>query len=129
MKKFFQLIIAFTLTCGLGGVVVSCSKDDPTENPSNDNGSLKLIDQQGTLVASGTIFKVEKETDRVQFFVIYIAPNGIYRPELITIEPDAYKSEIQDRKAMFFEIGIGTYTVKAENLSMKVEVQKKQSDK
>ena len=125
MKKIFQLAIALTLTFGLGSFMVSCSKDNPTETPSKDNGTLDVTDPDGTLVVNGTIFEVENETDQVQLYVTYKAANGLYRPELITIEPDACSGKILDNKSAVFVIGIGTYTVKAENLSQIVEVRKK----
>ena len=105
--------------------MVSCSKDNPTETPSKDNGTLDVTDPDGTLVVNGTIFEVENETDHVQLYVTYKAANGLYMPELITIEPDASNGKILDKKSAVFEIGIGTYTVKAENLSRIVEVRKK----
>ena len=125
MKKIFQLVIALSLTFGLGCFMASCSKDNPTETPSNDNSNLDVPEPDGILEVNGIHFEVEKETDHVQLYVTYTAPNGLYRPELITIEPDAYRSEIFGNKYITFEIGIGTYTVKAENLSRKVEVRKK----
>ena len=125
MKKIFQLAIALTLTFCLGSFMVSCSKDNPTETPSKDNGTLDVTDPDGTLDVNGTIFEVENETDHVQLYVTYKAANGLYMPELITIEPDASNGKILDKKSAVFEIGIGTYTVKAENLSQIVEVRKK----
>ena len=50
-----------TLTCGLGVAVVSCSKDDSTENSLNSNGSLKMTDPEGELIANGRIFEVEND--------------------------------------------------------------------
>lgn len=125
MKKIFQIVIVLTLTCGLSSFMASCSKDNPTETPSKDNGTLDVTDPDGTLDVNGTIFEVENETDQVQLYVTYKAANGLYRPELITIEPDACNGKILDKKSAVFEIGIGTYTVKAENLSRIVEVRKK----
>ena len=124
MKKNFQLVIALTLIYGLSCFMVSCTKDNPTESFSKDNGHLDVTDPEGTLEVNGIHFEVERETDVAKLYATYTAANGLYLPELITIEPDA-NSVIIDKKTKIFEIGIGTYTVKAENLSQIVEVHKK----
>ena len=125
MRKFFQLFISLTLTFVLGTLMVSCLTDNPVENPLKDDSNLDVPDPDGKLEMNGIFFEVEKETDNVQLYVTYISPNGLYRPELITIEPDDYRSKKIDNNHVVFEVGIGTYTVKAEKLSHKVEVRQK----
>ena len=110
--------MTFVLICSLSSIVVSCSNDDNPTNISKDNG---ISDSDGELTVNGVIFEVENENDRVELIVTYIAPNGLYMPDLITIEP-VDEGKIIDKKSKHFWIGIGTYTVTAGGLSQKVEV-------
>ena len=121
MKKFLQLVISLILTCALGGMMVACSDDDPTETYPKDNGSLEPQDPEGELLVSQSYFDVRDANDRVDLYVTYKAGNGLYMPNLITIEPAAEK-EIIDGDIKCFRLAIGKYTVKAEKLSRSVEV-------
>ncbi len=118
MIKFCQIIMAFVLICSLNSIVVSCSNDDNPTSISKDDG---MSDPDGELAVNGVIFEVENENDRAELIVTYIAPNGLYMPDLITIEP-VVDGDIIDKKSKHFWIGIGTYTVTAGGLSQKVEV-------
>ena len=118
MRNLSQIIMTFVLICSLSSIVVSCSNDDNPTNISKDNG---ISDSDGELTVNGVIFEVENENDRVELIVTYIAPNGLYMPDLITIEP-VDEGKIIDKKSKHFWIGIGTYTVTAGGLSQKVEV-------
>ena len=122
MKKVFQLVIALTLACALSGLMVSCSEDNPI-GPYSDNSSLDVNDPDGTLEVNEQNFEVRNETDYVKLCVTYKNYKGLYRPDLITIEP--YVKGIQDGDDAIFYIGIGTYTVRAENKSLKVRVRLK----
>ena len=116
--KFCQIIMALVLICSLSSIVVSCSNDDnPTSISKNDG----MSDPDGELAVNGVIFEVENQNDRAELIVTYIAPNGLYMPDLITIEP-VVDGDIIDKKSKHFWIGIGTYTVTAGGLSQKVEV-------
>ncbi len=110
--------MAFVLICSLSSIVVSCSNDDNPTSISKDDG---MSDPDGELAVNGVIFEVENENDRAELIVTYIAPNGLYMPDLITIEP-VVDGDIIDKKSKYFWIGIGTYTVTAGGLSQKVEV-------
>ena len=118
MIKFCQIIMAFVLICSLNSIVVSCSNDDNPTSISKDDG---MSDPDGELAVNGVIFEVENENDRAELIVTYIAPNGLYMPDLITIKP-VVDGDIIDKKSKYFWIGIGTYTVTAGGLSQKVEV-------
>ena len=110
--------MALVLICSLSSIAVSCSNDDnPTSISKNDG----MSDPDGELAVNGVIFEVENQNDRAELIVTYIAPNGLYMPDLITIEP-VVDGDIIDKKSKHFWIGIGTYTVTAGGLSQKVEV-------
>ena len=124
MRTFFQLAIVLIMTFGLSSFIASCSKDDPTEaeTTSFDNGTLDVTDPDGTLEVSETVIVLDNDKDVAKLYVKYKDPNGLYRPDLVTIEPDAARKGLDGDYAIFY-IGIGKYTVKAEKLSKIVEVQ------
>ena len=123
MKKIFQLVIALILTCGLSGFMVSCSKDNPVETPTRDNGTLNVTDPDGTLEVNDTHLEIGEEAEYATLCVTYKNAEGLFMPTLITIEP--YVVGVPDGDNMIFYLDVGTYIVRAENLSIIVEVSKK----
>ena len=62
--------------------------------------------------------------------VTYISPDGLYMPNEISLEingkGEIVREEVYDKKSKKYEISIGTYIVKADGLSITVEVRLKQ---
>ena len=123
MKKIFLFVVVLTLTCGLSSVMVSCSEDNPVENPSRDNGSLDVTDPEGTLEVNSTHLIIGEGAQYATLIATYKDAKGLYNPTLITIEPYV-AGRLDGDNMVFYLENIGTYIVRAETLSIKVEVSK-----
>lgn len=120
LQRVAMMLIVMLMT---GVATTSCS--------NNDTDSADWMnDPDGELAVSGTLFEVESENPYAELIVTYLAPNGIYSPDRITLEING-KGEIQqgdvlDKKSKKYILSIGTYIVKADGLSITVEVRLKQ---
>lgn len=121
LQRLAMMLIVMLMT---GVATTSCSND-------NDIDSTNWpIDPDGELLVNGTLFKVESEKSSAELIVTYISPDGLYMPNEITLEingkGEIVREEVYDKKSKKYEISIGTYIVKADGLSITVEVRLKQ---
>lgn len=116
-----MMLIVMLMT---GVATTSCSNDNDTDSTNWP------IDPDGELLVNGTLFKVESEKSSAELIVTYISPDGLYMPNEITLEingkGEIVREEVYDKKSKKYEISIGTYIVKADGLSITVEVRLKQ---
>ena len=119
----FAAILAIMVMTGM--TLTSCSKDDdPTEMSNRDN----MTDPEGELAVNGTIFEVENADGTAELIATYIAPNGLYTPEVITVTAvngTIFKEETLDKKSKFYQLKVGEYTVSAGGQSIGVTVKVK----
>ena len=124
-NQFLQRVAMMLIVMLMTGVATtSCSNDNDTDSADWMN------DPEGDLGVNGTLFEVESENSYAELIVTYLAPNGIYSPDRITLEingkGEIVREEVYDKKSKKYEISIGTYIVKADGLSITVEVRLKQ---
>ncbi len=102
------LTVAFVLA------VASCTKG------SAPGSNLDVPDPEGTLEVNRRNFKVDSENSYARLIATYKNPKGLYEPSAITVEP--YVPGELDGNNAIFDLTIGTYTVRAEKLSVTVTV-------
>lgn len=121
LQRLAMMLIVMLMT---GVATTSCSNDNDTDSADWMN------DPDGELAVNGTLFEVESENSYAELIVTYLAPNGLYMPDEITLEingkGEIVREEVYDKKSKKYEISIGTYIVKADGLSITVEVRLKQ---
>lgn len=121
LQRLAMMLIVMLMT---GVATTSCSNDNDTDSTNWP------IDPDGELLVNGTLFKVESEKSSAELIVTYISPDGLYMPNEITLEingkGEIVREEVYDKKSKKYEISIGTYIVKADGLSITVEVRLKQ---
>ena len=121
LQRLAMMLIVMLMT---GVATTSCSNDNDTDSADWMN------DPDGELAVNGTLFEVESENSYAELIVTYLAPNGLYMPDEITLEingkGEIVREEVYDKKSKKDEISIGTYIVKADGLSITVEVRLKQ---
>ena len=121
LQRLAMMLIVMLVT---GVATTSCSNDNDTDSTNWP------IDPDGELLVNGTLFKVESEKSSAELIVTYISPDGLYMPNEITLEingkGEIVREEVYDKKSKKYEISIGTYIVKADGLSITVEVRLKQ---
>ena len=119
-KKLFLILLSILAAVLLGGLL-SCSR---ANNPW-DNSSLDVTDPEGTLEVSATVLNVDGASKIAKLYATYHDSKGLYRPDLISIEPLAESENLEgDHKVFMLEVG--SYTVSAGNLSIGVEVVRKE---
>lgn len=119
-KKLFLILLPILAAVLLGGLL-SCSR---ANNPW-DNSSLDVTDPEGTLEVSAKVLNVDSASKKAKLYATYHDSKGLYRPDLISIEPLA-ESEIFEGEHKVFMLEVGSYTVSAGNLSIGVEVVRKE---
>ena len=112
MNKFLKKLLLFAAVIVL--VAASCTKG------SAPGSNLDVPDPEGTLVVNRRNFKVDSENSHARLIATYKNPNGLYEPSAITVEPSAH-GRLDGNNAVF-DLTIGTYTVRAEKLSVTVTV-------
>jgi len=112
MNKFLKKLLLFAAVVVLAAV--SCTKG------SAPGSNLDVPDPEGTLVVNRRNFKVDSENSHARLIATYKNPNGLYEPSAITVEP--YVPGELDGNNAVFDLTIGTYTVRAEKLSVTVTV-------
>lgn len=121
LQRLAMMLIVMLMT---GVATTSCSNDNDTDSADWMN------DPDGELAVNGTLFEVESENSYAELIVTYISPDGLYMPNEITLEingkGEIVREEVYDKKSKKYEISIGTYIVKADGLSITVEVRLKQ---
>lgn len=121
LQRVAMMLIVMLMT---GVATTSCSNDNDTDSTNWP------IDPDGELLVNGTLFKVESEKSSAELIVTYISPDGLYMPNEITLEingkGEIVREDVYDKKSKKYEISIGTYIVKADGLSITVEVRLKQ---
>ena len=108
-----QLIIFLAAVVVLAAA--SCTKGGTTPDSHWDVPGPK-----GTLEINSRNLKVDSENSRARLIATYKNPDGLYEPSAITIEP--YVPGFIDGDNAVFDLKIGSYTVKAEQLSVTVNV-------
>ena len=119
-KKLFLILLPILAAVLLGGLL-SCSRAD---NPW-DNSSLDVTDPEGTLEVSATVLNVDGASKVAKLYATYQDSKGLYRPDLISIEPLAESENLEGNHKVFM-LEVGSYTVSAGNLSIGVEVVRKE---
>ena len=114
LQRLAMMLIVMLMT---GVATTSCSNDNDTDSTNWP------IDPDGELLVNGTLFKVESEKSSAELIVTYISPDGLYMPNEITLEingkGEIVREEVYDKKSK-------KYIVKADGLSITVEVRLKQ---
>ena len=109
MKKLILfLTVAFVLAAA------SCTKG------SAPGSNLDVPDPKGTLEVNSRNFQVDSENSYARLIATYKNPDGLYDPSAITVEPSA--PGVLDGNNAVFDLTIGTYTVRADKLSVTVTV-------
>lgn len=121
LQRLAMMLIVMLMT---GVATTSCSNDNDTDSTNWP------IDPDGELLVNGTLFKVESEKSSAELIVTYISPDGLYMPNEITLEingkGEIVREDVYDKKSKKYILSIGTYIVKADGLSITVEVRLKQ---
>ncbi len=112
MNKFLKKLLLFAAVVVLAAA--SCTKG------SAPGSNWDVPDPEGTLVVNRRNFKVDSENSHARLIATYKNPNGLYEPSAITVEP--YVPGVLDGNNAVFDLTIGTYTVRAEKLSVTVTV-------
>ncbi len=119
-KKLFLILLPILAAVLLGGLL-SCSR---ANNPW-DNSSLDVTDPEGTLEVSAKVLNVDSASKTAKLYATYHDSKGLYRPDLISIEPLAESENLEGEHKVFM-LEVGSYTVSAGNLSIGVEVVRKE---
>lgn len=120
MKKLLSYLLAATVIFSLGSVM-SCEKNDDSEDIRDKLNPIEVIDQDGTLEVND--WDLYLKEGHATLIATYCNDKGLYDPRKIRVTPgDDMQPEIDGDNALFEFTVPGSYTVSAGTLSIPIKV-------
>ena len=120
MKKLLSYLLAATVFFSLGSVM-SCEKNDDSEDIRDKLNPIEVIDQDGTLEVND--WDLYLKEGHATLIATYRNDKGLYDPGKIRVTPGDYMQPKIDGDHALFEFTVpGSYTVSAGTLSIPIKV-------